>query len=62
MNKNMNIPDLQHPDLERLLYQPPLQTMPTGVALHKGDVDAAALFSEVRSAKAALSAHIRRSL
>jgi hypothetical protein len=50
--------------LERPLYQPPLQTMLTRVALQMGnaDVDAAALFSQVRVDKAALSAHIRQSL
>ena len=50
--------------LERPLYQPPLQTVLTSVALQAGDadVDAAALFSQVRVDKAALSAHIRKSL
>lgn len=50
--------------LERPLYQPPLHTALTSVALQAGDgdVDAAALFSQVRVDKAALSAHITRSL
>jgi hypothetical protein len=50
--------------LERPLYQPPLQTVLTSVALQAGDadMDAAALFSQVRVDKAALSAHIRQSL
>jgi len=50
--------------LERPLYQPPLQTMLIRVALQMGDadVDAAALFSQVRVDQAALSVHIRQSL
>jgi len=50
--------------LERPLYQPPLRTVLTSVALQAGeaDVDASALFSQVRVDKAALSAHIRKSL
>lgn len=50
--------------LERPLYQPPQQTVLTRVALQLGDtdVDAAALFAQVRVDKAALSAHIRQSL
>lgn len=50
--------------LERPLYQPPLHTVLTSVALQAGDedVDAAALFSQVRVDKAALSKHIRKSL
>jgi hypothetical protein len=50
--------------LERPLYQPPLQTLLTSVALQAGDadLDAAALFSQVRVDKAALSDHIRQSL
>jgi hypothetical protein len=50
--------------LERPLYQPPLETVLTSVALQTGeeDLDAAALFSQVRVDKAALSAHIRQSL
>ena len=50
--------------LERPLYQPPLHTALTSVALQAGDddVDAAALFSQIRVDKAALSAHITRSL
>ena len=50
--------------LERPLYQPPLQNVLTCVALQAGDadLDAAALFSQVRVDKAALSAHIRQSL
>jgi hypothetical protein len=50
--------------LERPLYQSPLQTILTSVALQAGesDVDASALFSQVRVDKAALSAHIRKSL
>jgi len=50
--------------LERPLYQPPQHTALSSVALQAGDgdVDAAALFSQVRVDKAALSAHITRSL
>jgi len=50
--------------LERPLYQPPLQTTLTSVALQAGDqdVDANALFSQVRVDKAALARHIRQSL
>ena len=50
--------------LERPLYQPPQQTLLTRVALQLGDtdVDAAALFAQVRVDKVALSAHIRQSL
>lgn len=50
--------------LERPLYQPPVQTALASVALQAGEenVDAAALFSQVRVDKAALSAHIRQSL
>jgi hypothetical protein len=50
--------------LERPLYQPPLQTLLTSVSLQAGDadLDAAALFSQVRVDKAALSAHVRQSL
>jgi hypothetical protein len=50
--------------LERPLYQPPMQTVLTSVALQAGDanLDAAALFSQLRVDKAALSAHIRQSL
>lgn len=50
--------------LERPLYQPPPHTALTGVVLQAGndDVDAAALFSQIRVDKAALSAHITRSL
>jgi len=50
--------------LERPLYQPPLQTVLTSVALQMGDedMDAGALFSQVRVDKAALAAHIRKSL
>jgi hypothetical protein len=50
--------------LERPLYQPPLQTVLTSVALQAGDddVDAEVLFSQVRVDKTALSAHITQSL
>jgi hypothetical protein len=50
--------------LERPLYQPPLHTVLTNVALRAGeaDVDAASLFSQVRVDKAVLAAHIRQSL
>jgi hypothetical protein len=50
--------------LERPLYQPPLQTVLARVALQAGDqdVDAHALFSQVRVDKAALARHIRKSL
>jgi Protein of unknown function (DUF3375) len=50
--------------LERPLYQPAVQTVLTSVALHLGDadVDAAALFSQVRVDKSVLSKHIRQSL
>jgi hypothetical protein len=50
--------------LERPLYQPPLQTVLARVALQAGDddVDAAALFSQVRVDKTVLAAHIRQSL
>lgn len=50
--------------LERPLYQAPLHTALTRVALQVGedDVDAGALFSQVRVDKAALSAHITRTL
>ena len=50
--------------LERPLYQPPQPTVLERVALQSGDadMDAAALFSQVRVDKAALSAHIRQSL
>jgi hypothetical protein len=50
--------------LERPLYQPPLQTTLTRVALQAGDqdVDAQALFSQVRVDKAALAGHVRKSL
>nr|WP_295776285.1 DUF3375 domain-containing protein [Rhodoferax sp.] len=50
--------------LERPLYQPPLHAVLTSVALFAGDeeVDAAALFSQVRVDKAALSAHITQFL
>ena len=50
--------------LERPLYQPPLQAVLTSVALQAGDeeMDATALFSQVRVDKAALAAHIRKSL
>jgi hypothetical protein len=69
----MRIPDFMQIDeigagvdlpLERPLYQPPLQTVLTSVSLQAGeeDVDAAALFSQVRVDKAALSKHIRQSL
>lgn len=50
--------------LERPLYQPPPHTALTSGALQVGDddVDAGALFSQIRVDKAALSAHITRSL
>jgi hypothetical protein len=60
--------DQMHPHvdlpLERPLYQPPVHTALASVALAVGvaDMDSAALFSQVRVDKAALAAHVRRSL
>lgn len=58
LGANLDLP------LERPLYQPPLQTVLARVALQAGkeDLDAGALFSQVRVDKAALSAHIRKAL
>ncbi len=69
----LRMPDFMHIDdigaavelpMERPLYQPPMQTVLTSVALQAGDieVDAGALFSQVRVDKAALAAHVRMSL
>ena len=56
-------PSLELP-MERPLYTPPIKTVIANVALEAGeaDMDAAALFSQVRVDKAALSSHIRQSL
>lgn len=56
-------PSLELP-MERPLYNPPIKTVIANVALEAGetDMDAAALFSQVRVDKAALSSHIRQSL
>lgn len=56
-------PSLELP-MERPLYSPPIKTVIANVALEAGetDMDAAALFSQVRVDKAALSSHIRQSL
>jgi hypothetical protein len=56
-------PSLELP-IERPLYTPPIKTVIANVALEAGeaDMDAAALFSQVRVDKAALSSHIRQSL
>ena len=50
--------------MERPLYNPPIKTVIANVALEAGqaDMDAAALFSQVRVDKAALTSHIRKSL
>jgi hypothetical protein len=50
--------------MEPPLYTPPIKTVIANVALEAGeaDMDAAALFSQVRVDKAALSSHIRQSL
>lgn len=50
--------------LERLLYNPPIKPVLTSIVLEGGDadIDAAALFSQVRIDKAALASHIRQSL
>ena len=50
--------------MERPLHNPPVKTVIANVALEAGeaDLDAAALFSQVRVDKAALSSHIRQSL
>ena len=50
--------------VERPLYTPPVKTVIASVTLEAGeaDMDAAALFSQVRVDKAALSSHIRQSL
>ena len=54
-------PDLP---LERLLYNPPLKPVLASMVLEEGDadIDASALFSQVRIDKAALASHIRQSL
>lgn len=56
-------PSLELP-MERPLYTPPIKTAIANVALEAGeaDMDAAALFSQVRVDKAALASHIRQSL
>jgi len=56
-------PSLELP-MERPLYTPPIKTVIANVALEAGeaDMDAAALFSQVRVDKAALASHIRQSL
>lgn len=56
-------PSLELP-MERPLYNPPIKTVIANVALEAGeaDMDAAALFSQVRVDKAALASHIRQSL
>ncbi len=50
--------------MERPLFSPTIKTVITNVALEAGeaDMDAAALFSQVRVDKVALSSHIRQSL
>ena len=50
--------------MERPLFTPPIKTVIANVALEAGeaDMDAAALFSQVRVDKAALASHIRQSL
>ncbi|MEO8120215.1 MAG: DUF3375 domain-containing protein, partial [Rhodoferax sp.] len=50
--------------MERPLYSPTIKTVIANVALEAGeaDMDAAALFSQVRVDKAALAGHIRQSL
>lgn len=50
--------------MERPLYNPPVKPVIANVALLEGDadVDAAALFSQIRVDKAVLSSHIRQSL
>lgn len=50
--------------MERPLYMPPIRTVIANLALEAGeaDMDAAALFSQVRVDKAALAGHIRQSL
>jgi hypothetical protein len=60
---DLTSPSVELP-LERPLHQAPVLTVLTSVALQAGDddLDAAVLFSQVRVDKAALSAHIRRSL
>ncbi|MDP3616978.1 MAG: DUF3375 domain-containing protein, partial [Rhodoferax sp.] len=56
-------PSLELP-MERPLYNPPIKTVIANVALEAGeaDMDAAALFLQVRVDKAALASHIRQSL
>ena len=50
--------------MERPLFNPPIKTVIANVALEAGetDLDAAALFTQVRVDKSALSSHIRQSL
>ena len=50
--------------MERPLYNPPIKPVIANTALEEGDadVDAAALFSQIRVDKAALASHIRQSL
>lgn len=50
--------------MERPLYNPPIKPVIANAALEEGDadVDAAALFSQIRVDKAALASHIRQSL
>lgn len=50
--------------MERPLFSPSIKTVIANVALEAGeaDMDAAALFSQVRVDKAALAGHIRQSL
>jgi len=50
--------------MERLLYSPPIQPVINSIKLESGDevVDLAALYSQVRVNKAALTSHIRESL
>jgi len=50
--------------MERPLYKTPLKTVLDNVVLQAGleDIDAAALFSQVRLDKAALASHVRQSL
>ena len=63
----MNVADLSASldlPMERPLYNPPVKPVIANVALLEGDsnVDASALFSQIRVDKAALSSHIRQSL
>ena len=56
-------PSLELP-MERPLYQPPIKTVIANVVLEagEGDMDASALYAQVRVDKAALAGHIRQSL